>query len=295
MNTFKFPHYTIVKWCTLVTCLFFLSCTAIQPSSQKESRIALVIGNANYQVLQPLKNPVNDARGMSEVLVELGFEVISEENANQQTMQTAIDTFKQRLTQEKQKGKETVGLFYYSGHGAQDGDENFLLPVAMTISSDKSNTLRESKTVPLSSVLDRMKEAGTTMKVVILDACRNKPDNLMLADAKGNVKSIGKELAWVDNTASPNSTVPEGTFIAYATSPKAVAYDEGDDNNSPYTQHLLKHIREKSVSIEKMFKNVRNLVIKTTDGQQTPWESSSLKGDFYFAGLKRPRTMGGFK
>ena len=31
-----------------------------------------------------------------------------------------------------------------------------------------------------------------------------------------------------------------------------------------------------------MFKEVRKSVVEKTKGQQTPWESSSLLGDFYF-------------
>lgn len=284
MNTFKFSHYTIIRWCTLFTCLFLLSCTVIKPPSP-EARIALVIGNADYQFINPLNNPVNDARDMSQALNDLGFEVVYEENADKQSMETAIETFQQKLEQKRQEGKETVGLFYYSGHGAQDGDRNFLLPVSLTTSPEQPNTLRELETVPLNSVLVGMKQANTTMNIVILDACRNKPDNLMLADGKGNVKSIGKGLHWIEenNTTSSNSTVLENAFIAYATSPKAVAYDEGD-NNSPYTQYLLKHIREEGVPIEELFKTVRNAVIEETEERQIPWERSSLKKEFYFAG-----------
>jgi len=286
--------YKVLRWGTLLTsCLLFLSCAALKPASP-EARIALVVGNADYKVVSPLNNPVNDAKGMSEALKELKFEVISKENANKETMETAIKEFETRLKEEHQQGKKTVALFYYSGHGAQDGDENFLLPVALNTAHDTPNTLLESETVALSSVLDSMKDAETTMNIVILDACRNKPDNLMLADASGKTKSLAKGLAWVDNTASPDSTVPEGTLIAYATSPKKEAYDDGV-KNSPYTKYLLERIHERGLSIEELFKQVRKKVIKETEEKQTPWESSSLEGEFYFAGIKRVSPPPGFQ
>ena len=34
--------------------------------------------------------------------------------------------------------------------------------------------------------------------------------------------------------------------------------------------------------VEDVFKQVRINVVKLTEGQQTPWESSSLTGEFYF-------------
>jgi hypothetical protein len=36
--------------------------------------------------------------------------------------------------------------------------------------------------------------------------------------------------------------------------------------------------------VEELFKRVRIDVQKETQDKQTPWESSSLVGDFYFAG-----------
>jgi len=297
MKTLNFLRYQLLRWCTLLSSLFLLSCAAIQPPLQTESRVALVIGNADYQFIDKLKNPVNDAKDMSKALEDLGFEVIQEENANRQTMETAIETFKQRLERKRQQGKKTIGLFYYSGHGAQYGDENFLLPVAIDTTTDNLDTIFSSETIALSSVLDGMKAANTTMNIVVLDACRNNP--FSQTGVKSGSKSVGKGLAWVDNTSSDDSTVPQGSFIAYATAPNRVAFDDGKAKYSPYTRHLLKHIRKRGMSIEEMFKVVRNAVIQETNNQQVPWESSSLKGEFYFAGKeKRQRTelrSGGFR
>jgi hypothetical protein len=76
-------------------------------------------------------------------------------------------------------------------------------------------------------------------------------------------------------------TAPSGTLIAYATAPGSVASD-GNGNNSLYTQELLKNMRVPGLSIEQVFKRVRVEVRSQTQGKQTPWESSSLVGDFYF-------------
>jgi hypothetical protein len=47
---------------------------------------------------------------------------------------------------------------------------------------------------------------------------------------------------------------------------------------------FLRFAREKNLPIEQLFKRVRLEVNNSTNGQQTPWESSSLTSDFYFFG-----------
>jgi len=58
-----------IKFLILLLLPFFLF------SQEKEKRLALVIGNANYDK-GALKNPVNDARLIAKTLDSLGFEVI---------------------------------------------------------------------------------------------------------------------------------------------------------------------------------------------------------------------------
>jgi uncharacterized caspase-like protein len=58
--------------------------------------------------------------------------------------------------------------------------------------------------------------------------------------------------------------------------------DDGTDRNSPFTAHLLAHLSTPDIPIEKLLKLVRLGVIQETAGQQMPWQTSSLIGDFYF-------------
>ena len=43
---------------------------------QEKNRLALVIGNSNYEFSPPLKNPVKDAKLIANKLDSLGFEVL---------------------------------------------------------------------------------------------------------------------------------------------------------------------------------------------------------------------------
>ena len=65
----------------LTALLFFIS---ISLFSQDEKRLALVIGNANYDKGE-LKNPVNDARLIASTLDSLDFDVILKENIENRT------------------------------------------------------------------------------------------------------------------------------------------------------------------------------------------------------------------
>lgn len=222
-----------------------------------ERRIALVIGNSAYETA-PLKNPVNDARDISSALRRSGFEVIHKENVDQNGMKRAIREFGAKI---KNGG---VGLFYYAGHGMQVKGVNYLVPVDARVQSEEEI---EYEAVDAAFVLAQMDSAKTSVNIVILDACRNNP-------FARRFRSAANGLAQMD--------APSGTLIAYATAPGSIASDGGLERNGIYTQELLKVIAAPDLSIEEVFKRVRISVRSLTQGKQTPWESSSLTGNFSF-------------
>ncbi|MCV0428363.1 MAG: caspase family protein [Roseibium sp.] len=57
----------------LMICLVVMLSVA---SAHAERRVALVIGNSDYQHVTELKNPYNDAKDMTQKLKELEFEVV---------------------------------------------------------------------------------------------------------------------------------------------------------------------------------------------------------------------------
>ena len=225
------------------------------------NRVALVLGNGAYAAgnLPALANPVNDARLMAKALEAGGFDVALVTDADQGAMKTAIEAFGKRL---KEAG-ESVGLFYYAGHGVEVRGENYLIPIGAEIEHEV-----EFKTdaVPADWVLSWMGAAGNRLNMVVLDACRNNP-------YEGRSRGASQGLAQMD--------APSGTLIAYSAAPGQVALD-GAGENSPYTAALAQAVVEPGLRVEDVFKRVRVAVEADTKGEQTPWESSSLTGDFYF-------------
>ncbi len=221
-----------------------------------ERRTALVIGNGAYRDA-PLRNPVNDARAVAKALEETGFRVRLVENARRSTMRAAIREWGDELAE------GGVALFYFAGHGMQIRGRNYLIPVGADI--QRENEV-EDESVDANTVLSKLDSVKNSLNLVILDACRNNP-------FARSFRSAQQGLAQMD--------APSGTLVAFATAPGSVAAD-GEGANGLYTQHLLHQIRVPGLSVEELFKRVRIAVTKETADKQVPWESSSLKGDFFF-------------
>jgi hypothetical protein len=221
-------------------------------------RIALVVGNANYKV-RPLKNSRNDADDISRSLKATGFEVIDLRDATLPQMRTAVRQFGDRLI------SNDVGLVYYSGHGVEVKGRNYFIPVNADIQREDEIA---DQGLDVSLILEKMSTAGKGVNILIVDACRDDPFGR-------SFRSSSRGLA--------NMDAPRGTIIAYATSPGKVASD-GDprERNSPYTKHLVKAMQSPNKPIEQVFKEVRRAVQDETKNQQTPWENTSLSGDFFF-------------
>jgi hypothetical protein len=231
-----------------------------------ENRVALVIGQSNYRSVVALPNPANDAKAMSQLLSDAGFEVLSAADLSQNEMRERVSDFAAKVAA---KGPDTVALIFYAGHGLQIDGENFLIPVDIDPKREADIPLQA---VRLNDILNTLTSVPSRMRILLLDACRNNPFPAIN-------QSAGHGLAIVDaKTGAP------GTFLSFSTSPGAEAED-GSGADSPYTSALLLVAKEPGLSIEDTFKRVRVSVNKVTEGRQTPWDSSSLTDDFrFFAG-----------
>ena len=230
-----------------------------------ENRVALVIGQSNYRAVVPLPNPANDAKAVSQMLTESGFEVLTAADLSQNELRAKVGDFAAKVAA---KGPDTVALVFYAGHGLQIDGENFLVPVDV---DPKRETDIPLQAVRLNDILNTLASVPSKTRILLLDSCRNNP----FPDIS---KTAARGLAIVDaKTGAP------GTFMSFSTSPGAEAED-GSGANSPYTTALLAVAKEPGLSIEDTFKRVRVAVNKATEGRQTPWDSSSLTDDFRFIG-----------
>lgn len=248
-----------MKRAGVLCCLITLTCLGFtcSVSIAAERRTALVIGNAAYGEVGVLRNPVNDATDIAAALRPVGFEVTLVRDANLRTMQEAIETF---LHQLRQGG---AGLFYFAGHGMQVNGENYLIPLGARVNREQDIPY---EAVPVGRLLGGMEDANNQLNIIILDACRDNPFARQWRSAQRGLAVM---------------QAARGSFIAYATAPGSVASD-GSGRNGLYTENLLQHLATPGLSVEHLFKKTRGGVVEATKGKQTPWESSSLVGDFFF-------------
>jgi carboxyl-terminal processing protease len=245
--------------CAALLCILAI---AVRPVAA-EPRVALVIGNSAYKgALPALPNPANDAKLMAQALKNVGFDVVEAEDASQADMKRAIAEFSDKLSA---AGAQGTGLFFYAGHGVQVAGENYLIPVDAVINKEADVDLAA---VSATTVMKQMDFAGSAVNIIILDACRNNP-------LSNGSRGMSRGLAEITST-------PRGSFIAYSTAPGSTATD-GDGKNSPYTKALSETIQEPGLSISDVFQEVRTKVLAATGNEQTPWDSSSLTGRFYFS------------
>jgi hypothetical protein len=225
-----------------------------------EKRIALVIGNANYQHAPALDNPVNDAQMINKTLRSVGFDTIEVLDADRMAMERAVRDFGRRLSA---AGPDAVGLFYYAGHGVQADGINYMIPVSAKIEREADLTF---ESVSTQVVMDQIAFAGNNLNILILDACR---DNPYSKKTRGGSRGLASMRA------------PSGTFLAFAAAPGQTALD-GTGPNSPYSEAINEQLRVRGLKVEDVFKRVRRQVKQVTGDRQEPWENTSLTGDFYF-------------
>ena len=129
-----------------------------------DGRVALVVGNSTYAHIGRLPNPDNDARDMSAALRRLGFEVTTEFDADRVALTEALRAFTRR------SAGADVSLVFYAGHGIEMDGVNYLVPVDARLERDVDVRF---ETVTVDDLL--VSTTGASLRLVVLDACRNNP------------------------------------------------------------------------------------------------------------------------
>jgi hypothetical protein len=237
-----------------------LADTPSDGEARTERRIALVVGNSNYDDRKmSLSNPQHDADDMARSLRKLGFDVLTVIDARKQDFERTVAEFAR-----KSKNAD-MALFFYAGHAMQHQGRNYLMPV--------DGELTDGDSVWSMIRLDDVREAldrGSGLKVMILDACRNNPlsDRLYRAIGGGNQRGLAR----IDRT--------QGMIVVYATAADEVAED-GNGRNSPFTSALLTRMDEAGLEITKMLKLVGADVSTHTAGRQRPEISVQSYNDYF--------------
>lgn len=232
---------------------------AINNAFASANRVALVVGNANYSIVNKLKNSLNDATDITAALKRLRFSVQTVLDGSKSQMLEAIDNFKNNA-----QGAD-IALFFYAGHGIQYQERNYLIPIELSLSDSEG---LQSNAVDAELVIQAMRNAGSKANVIILDACRNNPlisRGLRRDNSSSNTRSNDS-----NEGLAPMETI-SGTLISFATQPGNVALDgDSQGRNGLYTGQLIRYIEKSGIDIVQMFNQV-SLAVQQENSRQQPW------------------------
>jgi len=240
-----------------------------------EKRVALVIGNNDYQSVPRLEKAVNDAKAVSRELARIGFEVIYLSNAGQKKMNQAVNEFAQKIS------GGGVGVFFFAGHGLQINNQNFLLPVDIDMPKDPNDV--DDQAISLVRIQDKLADAKAKFSLLVIDACRDNP----------LPKKAGRSIGATRGLAQPAS--PNGQIVLFSAGANQQALDKLTDNdpnpNGLFTREFLPMITTPGVSAADALKKVRTSVTskaRTVGHDQNPALYDQTDGDFFFVAGPAP-------
>lgn len=258
-------HTDIIRLWSVALALVLASATG---ALQAQTRRALVIGNSDYQFVQKLKNPANDAELMAQVLAKGGFQVQKETNLTRPQMKEAFRRFRAAVN------KDDAVAIYYSGHGIQVRGQNYLIPVDFNA---KYEYEVESEAVDLQILVHALEDAQAGLSMVFLDCCRDTPGFLT-----GESRSLTRGLAALDMTGD--------MMVCYATKHGRTAADNPELPNSIYASALASELPVAGRTVEAAMKAVNNKVYQATNKAQEPFIYGQLRSTFYFSPSAEPDT-----
>jgi formylglycine-generating enzyme required for sulfatase activity len=238
-------------------------------------RRALVIGNAAYTTLQRLDACTVDAASMVESFRAIGVSIHGNQaytNLSADRIDALLHEFSATL------GSQDEAFVYYSGHGMETDGVNYLLPVEFN-AEYTSQVKRQA--VALSDVLNLLEGTQASLRVVILDACRD-PGTLLPGEPAAKTAGFrAKGLGEIKVEA------PE-TLVWYATKHGTVSLAPlSAGKNSIFTGILAREIRQPG-TFEELLRRVAAEVYGATNKRQLPFAYGSLLNEHRFVAGNAP-------
>ena len=228
------------------------------PIAALGKRVALLIGNANYQQ-NPLKFPVSDVKLLGGELKSLGFATQIVTDADRKTMVRAIDDFG------KQAETAAIAMIYYAGHGAQAMGRNYLIPVGFNIQAERDLDFEAVQLDRMMKSFERVQKLG----ILVVDAGRESP---FFRGTRG-VGSRGLE----------RPEPPSKTIVVLTTKPGSTSGEADGGTYSPFARHLAFYLKQPELEIGEVFTKTGEAVRIETRGMQEPWSIGPASNGIYLA------------
>jgi len=249
---------------------FYLTCLLFgffSTSPALAARLALTIGNDNYQFVPKLNKAVNDAESMALEFRKAGFDVEVKKNTNYKGLVRSIDAFLSKI----KKGDEVV--VFYAGHGVQLKTGPYLLPI--DIEAENESEI-EKFSFSLYDLTEKINEKKASFALMILDACRDNP--------------FGTKTRSIGTTRGLNAIEPaKGQMVVYSASRGQKALDSLNDKdanpNSVFTREFIAHMQKPGVRVDEVVRQVQDnveMIASKIGHEQRPALYNESRGNFYF-------------
>ena len=253
-------------------------CFRVAAHGGEGERMAFIAGVADYtNDDMDLRNPGRDAVSIASTMHAFDFASVVSLN---QSGADFLDCLDEASDLQKESDAE-LSLIYFSGHGLQIADQNYL-----ALADIESGDQGDRGLTPLASVVAKLQTTKGSL-VVLLDACRDNPFSQSGLSAVGaGQRSLGDAIVGQARGFLPSiseESFSRSLLFAYATAPGAVAYD-GDGDLSPFTSAFSRLAPTPGWSLTRVLVEVRNAVGEETSWAQTPWVRHSLDGEIFLKG-----------
>ena len=243
-------------------------------------RYALVIGNSSYldERLPNLQSATVDAERFANLLSDphLGAftDVQTLTDQSHDVIETAIEKFF------KNKLREDMLLFYFSGHGIKSQNGQLFLAAQNT-----SSELLRATGIAANFIKENMEESGSQRQILILDCCYG---GAIIEGAKGD-NIVGQTV----NSLLSFKPSGFGKIIITASEAMQYAFDgkhvEGQTQNSLFTKYLIEGLQSGKADMDNDglidIDELYQFAYKNVGSQQTPNISSSSQEGKMYIGL----------
>jgi Caspase domain len=205
-------------------------------------RVALVVGNANYQALPELRTPKNDASAVASMLQKSGFNLVGGAAQINVTVQK-FHELTAALNKAVATHRDALVFVYFSGHGFIAGGRNALAAV----NTRPSNADAATSSISVKEIAEGAVNSGAGMVMMLLDACRENSSGALV-----------------------DEPVPMKSFIGFAAVFGSPALELKDEPNSAYTEAILKEFPSNWMFPEDLHAAIASDVGNRTKAGQIP-------------------------
>lgn len=310
---FDNSHFIKLSIAVIFTLLsaILLSCTLSSLALKNPAnRYALVIGVQDYQNINDLSYPDNDAHDMSTLLASHGWNVKSQLVSSAATF-AAIESALTNLSTDK----DATILVYYSGHGTSLNGLAYILPYDTTATYINGELSSLTNVISATSLIAVMEAVPAKNRVLILDSCYSggftkeanavdtSPDDYCrkygtIAEKELVAAALSKFNSLVAaNLASQDS---RDLISLSAAGPGEVSWDDigaisGGSDNGVFTNYLLKAAEfgdadgDGYVSVSEAFSYAKRKIKANWNAEY--WDQRDRYGDYSYDFL--PHISGG--